>query len=164
MKYYKFGRRRKSTFYGYDPKSKDKSDYMINTGRSRVLDSGYYQNQVWGALHKAWKGFNIAKNKGEDDKLDRYARIIQECQDDLGLQVTSFPDIGKSALAFHSLRAAQIAERNKNSSNDYNHRQEQQEVSDEEYDYQYEQDRLTDDNAYSEYFRDDYNEADRFAS
>jgi hypothetical protein len=52
---------------------------------------------------------------------------------------------------------------NKNSSNDYNHSQEQ-EVSDEEYDYQCEQDRLTDDNAYSEYFRDDYNEADRFTS
>jgi hypothetical protein len=27
---------------------------------------------------------------------------------------------------------------------------------------QYEQECLTDDNAYSEYFRDDYNEADRF--
>jgi hypothetical protein len=58
---------------------------------------------------------------------------------------------------------AQIVEKNKNSSNDYNHNQEQ-EVSDEEYSYQYEKERLTDDNAYSEYFRDDYNEADRFSS
>jgi hypothetical protein len=145
----------------YD-KSRKKSDYMINTGRSKVLESGYYENQVWGALHKAWKGYTIAKNKGEDDKLVHYAEITQELQYDLGRQVTSFPEIGKSALAFHSLRAAQIAETNK-SNNYYNHNQEQ-EVSDEEYDYQYEKEKFTDDNAHSEYFRDDYSEADRFSS
>jgi hypothetical protein len=48
--------------------------------------------------------------------------------------------------------------------------EEQQEQSDEsdeeqyEIDQQYEQDRLTDDNAYSEYFRDDFNAGDRFTS
>jgi hypothetical protein len=47
-----------------------------------------------------------------------------------------------------------------------NNQVEQEEVSDEQYsdDYQYEQDRLTDDNAYSEYFRDDFNAGDRFTS
>ena len=59
MKYYRFGRRRKPFYYVYDPKS----DYMIRTGRSKVLDSGFFENQVWGALHKAWKGYTIAKNK-----------------------------------------------------------------------------------------------------
>lgn len=56
MKYHKFSRRRESTIYGYNPKSKKKSDYIINTGRVRTLDSGYYGNKVWGALHKAWRG------------------------------------------------------------------------------------------------------------
>ena len=47
----------------YDPKSKKKSDYMINTGRSKMLESGSFENKVWGAIHKAWKGYTIAKNK-----------------------------------------------------------------------------------------------------
>ena len=49
---------------------------------------------------------------------------------------------------------------------DNNSNQEEQEASNEQYsdDYQYEQDRLTDDNAYSEYFRDDFNAGDRFTS
>jgi dsDNA-binding SOS-regulon protein len=77
-----------------------------------MLDSGFYENQVWGALHKAWKGYIIAKTKDEYDKMLHYADIIQECQDDLGLQVCSFDDTCKSALAFHSLRAWQIAQKN----------------------------------------------------
>ena len=48
-------------------KSQKKTQYMINTDRSKMLDSGFYENVVWGALHKAWKGYVIAKNKGEDD-------------------------------------------------------------------------------------------------
>jgi hypothetical protein len=39
---------------------------MILTGRSKVLDSGYFDDLVWGALIKAWKGYKIAKN--ENDK------------------------------------------------------------------------------------------------
>jgi hypothetical protein len=73
---------------------------MINTDRSKMLDSGFYENVVWGALHKAWKGYVIAKNKGEDDKMKLYARRIQELQHDLGLEVSSFPNIGMSATSF----------------------------------------------------------------
>jgi hypothetical protein len=64
MKYYRFSRRRKN-YFGYF-RSKKKSDYMILTGRSKVLDSGYFDNLGWGALIKAWKGYKIAKN--ENDK------------------------------------------------------------------------------------------------
>jgi hypothetical protein len=135
---------------------------MTNTDRSKMLDCGFYENQVWGALHKAWKGYTIAKNKGEDDKLIHYAEIIQELQDDLGRRVTSFPEIGKSALAFYSLRAAQIAQKNENNSsnnNEYNHSDEtidnsQEQVLEEEVDQQYEQEKFTD--TYNEDFRDDY--------
>jgi hypothetical protein len=41
-------------------KNRKKSDYIIYTGRSKMLDSGLLENQVWGALHKAWKGYVIA--------------------------------------------------------------------------------------------------------
>jgi len=127
---------------------------MVNKGRSKLLlDSFYFENQAWGALHKVWKGYTIAKNKDEYDKMELYARRIQELQHDLGLEVSSFPNIGMSAADF----LWQIAQKENNN-------QEEQEVSDEECqtDRHYEQERLTD--IYSEYFRDDYNKSDRFTS
>ncbi|MFL6326046.1 MAG: hypothetical protein ACJ71I_00995 [Nitrososphaeraceae archaeon] len=65
-----------------------------------MLDSSFFENQVWSALHKAWKGYVIAKNKDEYDKMERYARIIQESQYDLGLEVSSFDNIGMPASSF----------------------------------------------------------------
>src|SRR5215212_1495440 len=41
-----------------------------------------------------------AKNKDEYDKMERYARIIQESQHDLGLEISSFDNIGMSATSF----------------------------------------------------------------
>jgi hypothetical protein len=101
MKYYKFSRKRKPYYYVYDPKSRKKSDYMINTGRSKILSGIFFENQAWGGLHKAWKGYVIAKNKDEYDNMERYARIIQENQYELGLEVSSFPNIGRSAASFY---------------------------------------------------------------
>ncbi|MFL6402637.1 MAG: hypothetical protein ACJ71M_04060 [Nitrososphaeraceae archaeon] len=62
---YRFSRRRKNYLFGLSGhyKSKKKSDCMINADRSKMLDSGFFENQVWGALHKAWKGYVITKNK-----------------------------------------------------------------------------------------------------
>jgi hypothetical protein len=152
MKYYRFSRKRNDYFRYF--RSKKKSDYMIRTYRSKMLDSGSFDNQVWGALIKAWKGYVIAKNKGEYEKMLHYARIIQECQHDLGRPVSSFDNIGMSAADF----LWEIAQKEDNNN------QEEQEVSDEEYqtDHHYEQERLTD--TYSEDFRDDYNKSDRFTS
>jgi hypothetical protein len=81
--------------------------------------------------------------------MERYARILQECQHDLGLPVSSFDDIGMSASSF----LWQIAQEDNN---------QEQEASDGKYqtDHQYEQERFTD--AYNEDFIDDYNKADRF--
>jgi hypothetical protein len=118
---------------------------MILTGRSKVLDSGSFDNQVWGTLHKAWKGYVIAKNKDEYDNMERYARIIQESQHDLGLPISSFDNIGMSATGF----LWELIQKDNDS-------QEQQEVAEEENhldDTHYEQERFTDE--YSEDFRDD---------
>jgi hypothetical protein len=134
-------------------KSRKKQDYMINTDRSKMLESGFFENQAWGGLHKAWKGYVIAKNKGEDDKMQVYARRVQELQHDLGLEISSFDKIGMPASNF----LWEIAQKEDNNSN-----QIEREVSNEEYqsDRHYEQERLTD--TYSEYFQDDENKADRF--
>jgi hypothetical protein len=140
-------------------KSSKKRDYIVNTGRSKLLDSFYFENQAWGALHKCWKGYVIAKNKDEHEKMEIYGRRIPEWQHALGLPIDSFDDIGMSADDFLSEIAGE--EDNNNYSN-----QVEQKVSDEQYsdDYQYQQDKLTDDNAYSEYFRDDFNAGDGFTS
>jgi hypothetical protein len=75
---------------------------MTNTNRSKLLDSFFYDSQTWGALHKAWKGYVIAKNKHEYDRMEYYASVIQKLQIQLGLRVSLFPDIGMSALKFYS--------------------------------------------------------------
>jgi hypothetical protein len=74
---------------------------MINTGSSKMLESGSFENKVSGGLHKAWKGYVIAKNKDEYDKMEHYACIIHEWQHDLGLPNSSFDNIGCQNPAFY---------------------------------------------------------------
>jgi hypothetical protein len=102
MKYHRFNRRGRYDMFALHTyfKYRKKSLYMTDTDRSKMLDSGFFENQVWGALHKAWKGYTIAKNKREDDKMEVYAHRVQELQHDLGLEVSSFDNIGRSASSF----------------------------------------------------------------
>jgi hypothetical protein len=78
--------------------SRKKLMYMMATNRSRLLESCYFESQTWGALHKAWKGYIIAKSKNEIDRLFYYAEVIQTLQQELGLPVSSFPSLGMSPL------------------------------------------------------------------
>jgi hypothetical protein len=66
---------------------------MLNINRTRLLDSCYLENQTWGALHKAWKGYVIAKNKNEAESMEYYAKVIQKLQGELELPISSFPDL-----------------------------------------------------------------------
>jgi hypothetical protein len=124
---------------------------MINTNRSKLLDSFYYENQTWGALHKAWKGYIIAKNKQEYDRREYYAAVIQKLQSELGLRVSSFPDIGLSTLKFYSSRCS-----NKRSHLSDNNYGDDTEAAKQESSLQ--------DNDESEYFEGDFNNSDRFTS
>jgi hypothetical protein len=74
MRYYRFNRDRSfgAKFYKCTTSFK-KQAYMLNTNRTRLLDSCYLESQTWGALHKAWKGYVIAKNKNEVARMDYYA-------------------------------------------------------------------------------------------
>lgn len=49
-----------------------------------LLPSLYYPNQTYGVLNKCCLGFVIAKEKGEFDKLEIYARRIQKLERQLG--------------------------------------------------------------------------------
>ena len=59
-----------------------------------ILPSGYFVSQTYGALHKCWIGFVIAKAKHEFDKIDLYAMRIQKLENELGIEVTDFSDWG----------------------------------------------------------------------
>jgi len=65
-----------------------------------MLDSFHFENQTWGALHKAWKGYVIAKNKDELSRMKYYAIVIQKLERELGIKVSSFPELGLLALQF----------------------------------------------------------------
>ena len=60
----------------------------------RILPSGFFESQIWGALNKCWIGFAIAKDKLEMDKIEIYARRINKWQRELGIQQTDFSDWG----------------------------------------------------------------------
>ena len=60
----------------------------------KLLSSGYFENQTWGALQKCWLGFTIAKEKAEWDKIEMYARRIKRLEKELGLTQTDFSDWG----------------------------------------------------------------------
>jgi hypothetical protein len=93
MKYHRYGysfnkwvnRKRK-----WDPLEHEKKGQKYYD----ILPSLYYTNQTYGALNKCWLGFVIAKEKGEWDKLDMYARRIQKYERQLGRQVTDFSNWG----------------------------------------------------------------------
>jgi hypothetical protein len=70
-----------------------------------MLDSFHFENQTWGALHKAWKGYVVAKNKEEPDRMKYYAIVIQKLESELEIKVSSFPEL--DLLALQSFKAIQ---------------------------------------------------------
>ena len=93
MKFSKFNRRKYKDPWKKYRISQDKASYLANRDKGRVLESLYTENKTWGALHKCWKGYTIAKNKFELARMEYYARVIQKLQNELGLPVSSFPDL-----------------------------------------------------------------------
>jgi hypothetical protein len=94
MKFSKFNRRRNVDPLRKYRISQAKTEYLNSRGKSRILDSSLFpENRTWGALHKAWKGYIIAKNLCETQRARYYARVIQKLQNELGLPVSSFPEL-----------------------------------------------------------------------
>lgn len=54
----------------------------------------YTVAQTWGALKKAWRGYQIAKASKDEKKMKEYAQKIRELQKDLGVPVSSFKELG----------------------------------------------------------------------
>lgn len=92
MRYYRFNRS------PTDPvqklrRSSRKLSSLAERNRLRLLDSFYFENQTWGALHKAWKGYVIAKNKYEPERMEYYGGVIQKLQRELGFEPSFFPEL-----------------------------------------------------------------------
>ena len=58
---------------------------------------GHTAGQTWGALRKAWRGYRIAKAKGEKAQLLEYATRIRTLQEQLGVEKSRFPELGLDA-------------------------------------------------------------------
>ena len=93
MRFYKFNRNRSLDQMQKYRISENKANYLASRGKLKVLDSIFTENQTWGALHKCWKGYTIAKNKFELARMEYYARVIQKLQNELGLPISSFSEL-----------------------------------------------------------------------
>jgi hypothetical protein len=93
MKFSKFNRKRYADPWKKYRVSQNKASYLADRGKVRVLDSLYTENKTWGALHKSWKGYVIGKNLCQTERMKYYARVIQKLQYELGLPISSFPDL-----------------------------------------------------------------------
>jgi hypothetical protein len=78
--------------YRYRTK-KNSDDKFHRTSQSTVLKSGYTINQTWKGIRKAWLGYTIAKNKGEDDRMVYAAEVIQKLRKELDLPPAIFPHL-----------------------------------------------------------------------
>ena len=173
MRYYKFNRSRTLwSAYRYVEMRK-KTDRVINSGRSKMVDSGHFENETWGALHKAWKGYVIAINKNEHNKIERYARIIRELQHDLGLPISSFPNVGMTALRFYATRVSKLSQTkraqneydsttSRHSDNSGNEGSPDERLTDNGH--VDEREYLTDEKSQNEYLEDDFNAGHTFTS
>ena len=90
---YNWGRRRNrlrnrkgglTSSYGHNPRATYHPIY--NKQRRRTPE--------WGALHRAWVGFVIAKSQDDYEKMRKYAIVIRKFQRRLNIAISDFPDIG----------------------------------------------------------------------
>lgn len=79
-----------------------KLEYKTRTGRLRgkLLDSGFYEDQTYGALMKAWLAYTISCKHNDRERRKYYAAVIQKLEGELGLQKYNFPETKEIAAEF----------------------------------------------------------------
>jgi len=61
--------------------------------RGKLLDSGFYQDQTWGALGKAWLAYIISCKHDDWRRRKYYAAVIQKLEGELNIQKYDFPEM-----------------------------------------------------------------------
>lgn len=79
-----------------------KLEYKARTGRLKMLDSGFFEDQTYGALQKAWLAYIISCKKDDWERRKYYATVIQKLEGELGLKKYDFPEIKDIAAEFLS--------------------------------------------------------------
>jgi hypothetical protein len=59
------------------------------------LASGFPEKRTYRSLKRAWIGFKVAKQEGNNDKMRYYAEGIQKFERQLRLSVSTFSDVLK---------------------------------------------------------------------
>jgi hypothetical protein len=72
------------SLYGYSPRTTYRPLY--NKHRRRTPE--------WGALHRAWVGYVIAKSQDDYERMRKYALVIRKFQRRLNIAISDFLDIG----------------------------------------------------------------------
>jgi hypothetical protein len=72
-----------NTAYGYSPRATYRP--IFNKHRRRTPE--------WGALHRAWVGFVIAKSEDDYERMRKYAIVIRKFQRRLNIAISDFLDI-----------------------------------------------------------------------
>jgi hypothetical protein len=103
----KYGRSNRRHFARQNPRKKSSDQYLKKFRNVQLSQfsadhwipcpSGYTRGLGWNCLFRAWLGYKISKNpKNGESFQDRlgWAITIQNIQTDMGLQRSSFPELG----------------------------------------------------------------------
>ena len=66
----------------------------------QICPSGYTRSHGWNALFRAWNGFIIRKQEGDEEGMHYYAMGIQKLEKDLGLSIYPFEDLKLAAVEY----------------------------------------------------------------
>lgn len=77
-------------------------EYKARTGRlkGKLLDSGFYEGQTYGALNKAWLAYIISCKHDDMSRRQYYAAVIQKLERELKIEQYDFPEIKGLAADF----------------------------------------------------------------
>src|SRR2546428_13536030 len=97
MRYYRRARKRNfgnELFYKryYNQK---KLEYKARHGmlRGKLLYSGFYEDQTWGALQKSWLAYIISCKHDDWERRKYYAAVINKLEVELNIKKYNFPEL-----------------------------------------------------------------------
>ena len=69
--------------------------YNRKEQQSLICPSGYSISQCFNVMRQLWHGYHRARlDENNIEKMEKYARAIQDVQKDMGIKTTSFPHLG----------------------------------------------------------------------
>jgi hypothetical protein len=70
------------------------SNWYCSRATYRPIYNNHRTTPEWGALHRAWVGYVIAKSQDDYEKMRKYAIVIRKFQRRLNIAISDFLDLG----------------------------------------------------------------------